>query len=552
MRKYRHLKITSFIFFLMISVLPLNIFAEIDPDSLLININNLDNKEKIKIYLQLENHYYVNRDSLTIRYYKKVRDLSQKIDDDESYIASKEILANYYFRLALYSKTIEFLKPVIEYKRFNHKNHIFENYSKIIESYYRIGIYNEALKYYFAGQQFAEPKDRFSEAKIKYIVGDIYLRKENYNESKKYFASALKIFQSLKRKKEIAKSCDRLAEISAIEKKYDKAILYAKKSLKIYKSLINKQEIGLAQLKLSEYYLNSNKIILSEKHLLEAKEMFIKVNNNHDLAVLYEKSGELYFAKHEFDKSERYIRKSLKILEHLVNNSVKIQDMTMLTRIKIYKNQVLIADSMMDDVFSLIEKDNKTKVNLKIKEESRKLSLFDKTLELNAAQEKILHINTELKRVKILIIFGSILFVIITFFVVLSVKRIKYSRKLFSELQEKTALLESKEALNEKYSEEKIHLETKNIILKMVFDANEDFNIPLKDMTENLNLIKASQLCPDEKIKKRLSKIEASIKRIKDILDEMSDLKKIETEKYLDTHHEKMISFKNNREDDIR
>jgi hypothetical protein len=292
-------------------------------------------------------------------------------------------------------------------------------------------------------------------------------------------------------------------------------------------------------------YLDSKDIRSSEKHIFKAYNLFVNVHNNHSLANLFNKMAKLYFLKKDYSKSEIYVLKSLKILENLVDNQIKISDLSILTKLKFYKHEAIAADSLIDSVFTLIDNDNKAKVNLKIKEESRRLSLFNKTEELNKTQRKLSHTNIKLKRVKLFIFLSVTLFLIIIFFIFISIKRLNLSRNLFNELKTKTALLEAKEALNEKYSEEKIHLETKNIILKMVFDANEDFNQPLDEIVNNLTKIKSSEFCPSEKLKKRLYKIEISINRIKNILNEMSRLKNVETEKYLDSHAEKMISFKN-------
>ena len=96
------------LFFLII--IPINIFGETNLDSLLTNINHLNDKEKLKRYLQIEEHCYNSQNSLIFDYYNKIIRLSQKLGDDKSFMLSKEILANYYFKLALYSKTIELLK----------------------------------------------------------------------------------------------------------------------------------------------------------------------------------------------------------------------------------------------------------------------------------------------------------------------------------------------------------------------------------------------------------------------------------------------------------
>jgi len=308
------------LFFLII--IPINIFGETNLDSLLTNINHLNDKEKLKRYLQIEEHFYENSDSLTIRYYKISRPLSQKIGNDQSFIKSKEILANYYFKLALYSKTIELLKPTIEYRRFNENNRIFDNYAKIIESYYRIGIYNKAIEYYYAGKIFIKPKDKLLEARVQYIIGDIYLKKEKYNKAKKMFLSSMEIFKAFNNTRKLAKTYDKLAEIYSIKKDYKKAIYFAKKSLKKYKHLINKDDIGLSELKLSEYYLDSKDIHSSEKHIFKAYNLFVNVHNNHSLANLFNKMAKLYFLKKDYSKSEIYVLKSLKILENLVDNQI--------------------------------------------------------------------------------------------------------------------------------------------------------------------------------------------------------------------------------------
>ncbi len=531
----------------LVLIIPFDILADTDLDSLFTNIQHLNNKEKLHRYLQIEEHFYQNRDSLTIRYYKKARELSQKIGDDYSFFKSKEILADYYFRIALYSKTIKLMIPVIRYKRFNKFNNIYDNYVKIIDSYYRIDFDKKALEYYYESKIFIKPSDQELESRVEFIVGDIYLRKKLFNKAKKSFLKSLTLNKNLKNRVQVAKSYDKLAKIFSIQRNYHKAIFYQKKSLEMYKKLINKHDIGASELKLARYYLDSNRISLSEKHIIACQKLFTKTNNNSDLANLYEITGELYFLKKDFGKSEIFIQKSLNILENLINNDLKIKNLIILSKIKLYNNESIKADSLMEKTYSLIKSNNKTKINMKIKAESRKLSLFQQSQKLEKVQKEINLSETKLNRVKILIIFVTILILIIILFAILSIKRIKLSKKLFSELTKKTADLESKKALNEKYSEEKIHLETKNIALKMVFDANDEFNIPLKNITENLAKIKSSKFCPDEKLKKRLAKIESSTLRIKQILEEMTSLKNVETEKYIDSHNDNMISFKSQR-----
>ncbi|MEM9858557.1 MAG: tetratricopeptide repeat protein, partial [Bacteroidota bacterium] len=241
-------------------------------DSLLRQIDGLDNLKTANAYINLSD-YYLGKNSDSLFYYGlKAYDASKLIANDT--IQERAILnmGSGMFYIQNYDSALHYYNQIIENETVG-DNYIFAKAlsNKGIIFYYQ-GDYANALVYFLKSAEFREENDL--DVSIIYSqLAVIYQQTEDYDKAKKAYK---KSYQESLVNKEMNSSLSNLASLFVKLKEYDSALFYSQKSLKYYrKNNADSKEshalglIGYALLKLNNYeralsYFDSA-IVLSQK-----------------------------------------------------------------------------------------------------------------------------------------------------------------------------------------------------------------------------------------------------------------------------------------------
>jgi len=265
---------------------------------------------------------------------KAIEKFNEAISIDNSFLAPKTDLGIIYFRKNDFSKTTEYLTPVIEKIPFYGELHLIlgeiasqeKNYSGIIEHF------TKALDYGFISKR--------TKRDITYRRGIAYFRQGNYDE-------ALEDIQTIAPKRKSKKILILLSAIYIKQKKYNDALDYLKI---LYRNNPN-NKIYLYKIGSLYYKLENNKFLTYFHKLFKLTK-----NNKEDLAK-YFKAFKILSQKYFYDKN---YSKTLQITK-IINEENTDYDLTLISA---KSNYFLKNYTKATDLFEKVSASNKDKLLL--------------------------------------------------------------------------------------------------------------------------------------------------------------------------------------------
>ena len=193
-------------------------------------------------------------------------------------------------------------------------------YITIANSYFHIGYYKEALKYYNLSLERNHPLDDIgiflSTLNNKQLI---HSNKLNIQENKKFLEAVIELFenQNSKNNYNLFPFYNNLGAIYEEEKQYNKALdLYIKSLNILINNNLNQNHIGYAviynSIGLNYYYQTDyEKAIINYNKAINILE---NINKKHDyIAITYKSIGQAYKALNDYINAEKYYKKSLEL-----------------------------------------------------------------------------------------------------------------------------------------------------------------------------------------------------------------------------------------------
>ena len=355
------------LFFIIFILTSINIYSKFNTDSLIKELSNVGVKEKIDIYNQLIQIYYIIGDSAKCEIYaKKGLHLAQQTSDKESEI---EILATQALVYSYYdpSKSEELIKrliPITIERNYNKsKSYLYyllgssylyndiekaflyltlsqsiatdNNYEDILafslssigKLYSMLGNYNEALRNYLSSLKIFEklkvinpsPITLYNNGELINSLGIIYKKLENYQESIKYYEKYRIISEQFENMYGVGIAYNNIGIIYYKLKDYSKAIECYDKASQIFSRYGIEMYIPNILLNLGNIYGDLKNFDKSLENFELAKQKFIENNNMNMVISVNTNIGDLYLDKNDYTRAKKYFELSLLMSENIVN-----------------------------------------------------------------------------------------------------------------------------------------------------------------------------------------------------------------------------------------
>jgi tetratricopeptide (TPR) repeat protein len=149
-------------------------------------------------------------------------------------------------------------------------------------------------------------------------LGVIFSQESNYYEALENYEKALKLYIEIDQKSSISKAYNNIGIVYKSRRNNKKAIEYFKKALKIQEE-IGEQTLPVTMTNIGVIYFEDNNLRQAYSYYNQAEKLFKSTKNTRGLALLYNYFGDYYAKSKATDKSEAYYKQSLDLYESLQN-----------------------------------------------------------------------------------------------------------------------------------------------------------------------------------------------------------------------------------------
>ncbi|MFC2130878.1 tetratricopeptide repeat protein [Bacteroidota bacterium] len=290
-------------------------------DSLLNEIENAQEIEKIELLNLLSSQYLRENPKKSIDYGNEALKLSRDLKNLHGEAKALQCLGLAHEYLSdfnnAYKNHIESLRL---FKSLGDKKQSAQTLNNIGVMYAKQNDHNRALKYMEKSLVLRKNiNDNLAIASSLNNIGMVYYNLNEYDRALEYYTRSVKIKEKLGDKKALAKSYNNIGLIYSDKANYFKALEYHLKSLKYNEEIGDKYGIAIA-------YANIGVVHQSLLFYDEALELYQKslkiheeINNKHGIAISYNNIGVVYEGKKMYRKSIEYHQKAMEINQSIDN-----------------------------------------------------------------------------------------------------------------------------------------------------------------------------------------------------------------------------------------
>ena len=288
-------------------------------DSLKIQLNIVEGKEKVEVLNELAKAYLNESPQKTIEYANQALNLSQKIDYIEGEIQALKLLGGGYYYLSYYDKALEYYQKSIEnLEEIGDERKIASTYNSIGIIYDELADFSKALEYYLMSLEINERIGyKKGIATSLNNIGLVYWNLGNYDKTLDYYLQSLKIFEELENKRHIAHLLNNIGIVYKSLNDQDKALDYYLRSLKIKEQLGDEKGIANSLGNIGIIYKNKKNYDESLKYYLKALKMTEEIGDKWGTANSLNNIGNLYIKLQKYDKATLYLEKGLKLAKEI-------------------------------------------------------------------------------------------------------------------------------------------------------------------------------------------------------------------------------------------
>jgi len=262
--------------------------------------------------------YIVGEWDESVKYYERLIELSEKLDDDSRLGAYRDI-------------------GLIQLNRNEHEAAIetlnkglllaekVENKERIAEMYYLLGSLNESKgEFGVARKHFGESMSNAIDTGASLIIANSYLglgrvfaQQGKYNDSIKSMKNSIEIFENAGDLNELAKAYVNLGTTYFYGDDIDESIEFYNKGLELSNKVCNLRLEGYCFSNLSGSYIKKNDPEKAISYLDKAFEIFTKLDEKQMISDIYTHYGKIFKLQQEWSKSIENFNKSIDILKEL-------------------------------------------------------------------------------------------------------------------------------------------------------------------------------------------------------------------------------------------
>ncbi len=487
-------------------------------DSLLKNISKAAGKKKVNMLNDLADSYLRTSAEKTIEYAEQAIKLSDQINYQKGRGDAYNLIGIADFYQGQFADALTNYKAALKIREtLNDKKGIASSLSNIGLLYNSLGNYEKSLEYGLKALKAREELgDKYAIGASVLNVGIVYYHIDDFNSALKYFNQALDIMQTIKKDKAALVILNDIGSVYRKKKIYNRALEFYNRAIKLSITLDDKkgtadgyQNIAnlnwdMRNYSTALYYYNKS---LPIYEFLDDKYSIANILNN--IAVTYQELK-------QFDKMKPYLDRAIK-LSKAIDAKPLIQDNYQYTSeyyegknnfraaLKYYQLYSGVKDTILNEQNTNQIEELKTKYETEKKEQEI----------LQLQQERQLQDKEiEVQRIWRASLIGGLILI----FLLLAAT---YNRYLL------------KKKSNDKIRQQNIILETLNNEKNMFLGiAAHDLKNPLTSIMLDSATVKLMyEKNKSTEIPRKMTEIESTAKRMKDIISRLLDLNRIETGK---------------------
>ncbi len=302
-------------------------------DSLIAIVNQqADDTLKILQLIEISDLQTFDSVEATLDYAVKAKALSEKLNYKPGIARSLASIATVYQRKKNYKTAIYFfLQAIAAGEKYKHYAKEDNYYPSLLNLYFYLGDYPGAMNASMKGLQVAEKNNDVKETALyNNLLGYIYCKQGNLDESKKYYDKYLQLAHELNDSLMQGHAFSEASEVFVSQKNYRQALDYLFKAAAIYKTLITKyggkaagliNYSGVASARLLKVNYQIGRVYKVMDKLDSALIYSLPavdgskdgLSNNYDVASFYINAGDVYRRMGNYGKAVALLQQGLSI-----------------------------------------------------------------------------------------------------------------------------------------------------------------------------------------------------------------------------------------------
>ena len=336
---------------LLLSLLPLKAQYDNYIDSLVSQLRNVDDSNRIDLFNELSQLYWQRSFDTSLLYATYALNLAEKIDDKYRRAYSLNMTGNAYYMLSNYTKSLEFYQEALQLRtELGDTSDIARSLNNIGAVHLQTRNYDKALEY------FEKALDIYSVLGndeiiliLKNNMGGVYNERKEYNKALEYISQAYDIASKMNDDNNIVITLNNLGEISVSMEQYDKALEFYFEAREISENLEDYNILATILLNIGAAYMLSGQPEKSLSFFQESLEYADIINSIRTKRDIYRNLYDYYRDKGDPEKAIVYLE-----LYNETNDSINSEE----SRLRIKELELKYnADNFQNEI-ELLKKDN--------------------------------------------------------------------------------------------------------------------------------------------------------------------------------------------------
>ncbi|MDX1956320.1 MAG: tetratricopeptide repeat protein [Chitinophagaceae bacterium] len=277
-----------------------------------------EDTNKVILYINIGQQYEGNDPETAKAYYRKSRDLSQKIGYK---LGEIRFITNYTFVLNMqgrFDSSIQLnLRSVELARQINNTEYLAKCLFNTGTAYQYAGMYDSAIVQYEEGKKvFALLKNEMLEARSKDILQILYMELHRYDKAIELGESAIAYFRNTNDKYTLALSLSNTGLSYVNIGKLDKAVSYFRESLALGKEIGDLQIETTSMLNLGDCLIQTNKYNELQPYFKRALELSQKMGARESEAIANRGLAIYYLWKNDLPLAKKHMDQAIEITAH--------------------------------------------------------------------------------------------------------------------------------------------------------------------------------------------------------------------------------------------
>jgi len=247
-----------------------------------------EDTSKLKILITLSKEFRIKWPKKSISYATEALELAQKLKDTIRMSESLNDLGAAEKAIGNYGKALEYYKYSIKLLEKNYLDSL--NSSLAVKKTFATTIAN---------------------------MGLLYMEKGEYDNALDYMLKALKIFEDIDEKQEVAYLLNNIGIVFFDQKKFENARDYYLKSLAINEKIGNKNAMSTTLGNIGTTYGAQQNLDKAEEYFLKQLEITEKTENNNGISTCLGNLGILYTMKEDHEQALKYLIRGLQLAKEM-------------------------------------------------------------------------------------------------------------------------------------------------------------------------------------------------------------------------------------------